>query len=622
MRRALLAFALFLPLVAPAQTPLVSDWGHYGGDAFSQRYSQLNQIHRENVSDLEVAWTYRTGELGEGFASADALAFEVTPVLAFGRLYIATPTSIVIALDPDTGAERWRYDPRIDRKRLYGDATMRGVSVWQDPSVPAKAACGTRVYSSTLDARLLSLDAATGKPCAGFGTNGSIDLRSGIRNAVVGQYFVTSPVTVHADLIIVGASLAAGGAPPKRSPVRAFDARTGALRWSFDALPDSPTHPATPSWGIDEARLIGGGFPTAPITADPARNIAYVPTGAPEPHHFGGARSGTNRFANSLVALDTRTGRPLWAQQLIRHDLWDYGLTAPASLVELDLPNRSTAAVLQATKTGRLFVFDRENGRAVFPIRDRLAPRSSVAGEKSSLTQPIPDTPVLGPARTLTSSDMWGLTFWDRSQCRQRLAALRNEGAFTPPDEKGALVDPGPDGGVGWGGLAVDMKRQRVLAVVNRLPTIVTLHGDTPEREPFVSPWGLPCAPPPWATLVNVDLRRNEIAWEVPLGSTRGVLPFWLPKRDFGQTSWGAPIVTAGDLVFVAASGDGEIRAFDLETGRELWSDRLPAVGHATPMTYRAGPDKRQYVVIVAGGRGLPDSHIGDYVVAYALPRK
>lgn len=591
MHRLCLAIALLAPFVAHAQSPLVSDWGHFGGDAFAQRYSQLTQIHRENVSELEVAWTYRTGEVGEGFASADAMEFEVTPVLAFGRLFLATPSSIVIALDPDTGAERWRFDPRVDRKRHYASAISRGVSVWQDPTAPASALCGTRVFSSTLDARLLALDAATGKPCAGFGVDGAVDLRAGVPNAVLGQFFATSPVTVHADIVVVGANGA---------PVRAFDARSGAPRWSFDASQGSPTF--------------------APITVDPARNIAYVPTGAGD---------GTDRFSSSLLALDVRTGRPLWAQQLIRHDLWNYGLAAPASLVELELPNLSSPAVLQATKTGRLFIFDRETGRAVFPIRDRLAPRSNVREEQAALTQPIPDTPALAGVQPLTEADMWGLTVWDRSRCRDRLATLRNEGVFTPPDSRGSLVASGADGGIGWGGLAVDLKRQRVIAVVNRLPTIVTSRakssgepGYDVTSEPFLSPWGLPCTRPPWATLVNVDLRRNEIAWEVPLGSTRGVLPFWLPNRDFGQRAVGGPIATAGDLVFVAASGDGELRAFDIETGRELWSDRLPVAGYATPMTYRAGRDKRQYVVIAAGGRDTRGPTSGDYVVAYALPRK
>lgn len=644
-------FVFLLVIAGPAfaQSPAISDWGHYGGDALGQRYSPLDQVNRGNVTKLEVAWTYRTGELGQGFKRAEKLAFEATPVLAFGRLYLSTPTNIVIALDPDNGQERWRHDPKIPRDRHYAENTSRGVAVWEDPAPPgADNRCRRRVFAATLDARLIALDASDGQPCAGFGEAGTVALGGeAVRETELGEYLVTSAPVTFDDLVIVGAAIGDNRAVrSERGIVRAFDARTGALRWRFDPIPDTDTHPTAKEWKPEQANAVGGANAWAPLSVDPERGVVYIPTGSATPDFFGGERLGNNAMANSVIALDARTGALHWFRQLVHHDLWDFDVASQPSLIEIEREGGTIAAVAQATKSGLLFLFDRDTGEPLFGIEERKVPASRVPGEVASPTQPFPATPPLVPLAPVRPEDAWGLTFWDRGKCRNRLAELRNEGVYTPPDIQGTLLYPSYAGGVNWGGLAHDAKRGRVLAVVNQLPMIVTLiprdtfdfeadrklHPDseyarqtgTPyvmRREAFLSPFGIPCVRPPWGTLVNVDLKRNRIAWQIPLGSTRGKTPAWFPARDFGMPSLGGPIVTGGDLVFVAAATDSRLRAFDVETGRELWHADLPAGGQATPMTYRAGADRRQYIVISAGGHGGLGTPPGDYVIAYALPR-
>ena len=638
---------LVTPVSVRAQAPDASDWGYYGGDVFGTHYSRLAQIDRTNVQRLEVAWTYRTGELGEGFRRGDKLTFEATPVLAFGSLILETGTNIVIALDPETGKERWRYDPHIDRSLDYSEATSRGVTVWEDPAEGKEGPCLRRVFTGTLDARLIALDAMTGKPCADFGHNGAVDLTEGLRIRSRPDYLVTSPPAVFNGVVIVGSAIGDNrGTDLERGVIRAFDAVTGAPRWSFDPIPDSPSHPAAGAWNPEQSAATGGANAWSVMSVDPDRGLLFVPTGSASPDFHGGKRLGDNRFANSLLALDAMTGTLRWAQQLVHHDLWDYDLAAQPVLVDLDRRGSSITGVIQATKTGMLFLFDRDTGDPLVPIAERNVPQSTVPGEQTSPSQPFSSLPALVPHRPLTEEDAWGLTFWDRGKCRKLIRSLRNEGVFTPPDLRGSIMWPSQLGGVNWGGIAFDTQRQRVIAAVNHLPMVVTLitpeqmeeqraSGDYPRsefarqkgapyamrREPLLSPWGLPCTAPPWGSLVSVDLRENRINWQVPLGSTEHLAPRFVPVRNFGTPNLGGPIVTAGDLVFVAGTMDQYIRAFDVETGRELWKHPLPAGGQATPMTYRAGPNERQYVVISAGGHGPLGMPRGDYVIAFALPR-
>ena len=631
---------------AHAQAPAVSDWGYYGGDAFGRRFSSLDQINRGNVAHLKVAWSYRTGELGAALAHAGKLTFEATPVLAFGLLYLETGTNIVIALDPESGQPRWRFDPHINRAGHYGEVSSRGVSVWESTDPGHGGPCRRRVFTGTVDARLLALDADTGKPCADFGAAGEVDLTRGIRIRDAGAYLVTSPPAIYRNVVIVGSAISDNRAADlERGIIRAYDAQSGLQLWSFDPLPDSATHPAAPEWKLSQALATGAGNAWGVMSVDAEHALVLVPTGSASPDFYGGLRLGSNRFADSLLALDARNGRLVWQQQLVHHDLWDYDLAAQPVLGDVEISGVPVPAVLEATKTGMLYVFERTRGTPLFPVLERAVPASHVPGEHASATQPFSSLPALTPQTAVLPKDAWGLTFWDRGKCRSRIEALRNEGIFTPPDTRGTLLSPGYIGGVNWGGAVFDEQRERVIAAVNHLPMVVTLiapqelerearSGEYPHsefgrqagtpyamrREPLLSPWGLPCTSPPWGTLVSVDLRHQRIAWQVPLGSTEGLTPWFVPARDFGMPNMGGPIATAGDLVFIAATIDGYLRAFDIETGRELWKYRLPAGGQATPMTYRAGSTHRQYVVISAGGHGPLGTPRGDYVIAFALP--
>lgn len=634
-------------LAAAAQEP--GDWPTYGGDEFGQRYSALAEINRENVTELEVAWTYHTGELGEGFARADKLAFEATPILIADTLYLSTPTNIVIALDSATGRERWRHDPKIDRTRRFAEATSRGVSAWRDPYPKAIGPCSLRIFIGTLDARLIALDARNGKTCIEFGRGGSVDLTTGVRVRDQEDYLVTSPPAIYKDLVIVGSAIGDNRAVDvERGTVRAFDARNGRLRWSWDPIPTQAGDPARADWQAAAAERTGAANAWSIISVDPARGLVFVPTGSASPDFFGGERLGSNRYANSLVALEAATGKVVWHQQLVHHDLWDYDVAAQPALVELERDGRNVAAVVQATKMGMLFVFERETGAPIFDIEERSVPQSTVAGEQAAATQPFPvaPPPLVSTAR-VRPDDAWGLTFWDRGRCRKRIAALRSEGIYTPPSLQGTILYPSYAGGTNWGGIAFDIERQWAIVPVSQLPMVVTLletekvrpqarSGDFPEsefalqtgtpygmrREALLSPWGLPCTPPPWGSLAAVDLRKGVIKWQVPLGSTEDLAPFFVPTRNLGTPNMGGPIVTAGRLVFIGAAMDNYLRAFDVETGKELWKGRLPAGGQATPMTYRAGTGNRQFVVIAAGGHGGLGTEQGDAVVAFALPRR
>jgi len=630
---------------APLETTADNlQWPVYGGDAGGTRYSDQKQIDRSNVTQLKIAWQYRSGELGKDFARADKLSFEATAILVNDVLYISTPTDIVIALDPATGKQRWRYDPRIARDVRYSEATSRGVTSWIDPAAPPATRCAHRIYIGTLDARLLALDGLSGQPCVDFGKQGSVDLSLGVRMTRKGDYLVTSPPAVYRDLIIVGAAIGDNRAVEvERGTVRAFDARSGALRWSWDPIPTDAVAATKLGWSADGARKTGAANAWSVFSVDTARGIVYVPTGSPSPDFYGGERSGNNAYANSIVALRATTGSVVWSRQLVHHDLWDYDLAAQPVLAELERDGKSISAVVQATKMGTLFVLDRETGEPVNDIIERAVPASQVPGEHSAPTQPFTTTPTLASHAAITAEQAWGLTFYDRSKCRTLIRSLQSEGIFTPPSTAGTIESPGYAGGVNWGSAAYDSTRQVLVTAVNHLPmavrlvpreqsttndaiasSILTEHAEqqgTPyrlQRGPLLSPFGLPCTAPPWGTLAAVDLQRNVVLWQVPLGSTADFTPWFIPSRTIGMPNLGGPIITAGDLVFVAAATDNYLRAFDIATGRELWKGRLPAGGQATPMTYAIG--SKQYVVIAAGGHGGMGTTRGDYVVAFALP--
>ncbi|MFL5605953.1 MAG: PQQ-binding-like beta-propeller repeat protein, partial [Gemmatimonadaceae bacterium] len=463
---------------ALAQAP-GGEWRAYGRDADNTRYAPLTQITRDNVATLAVAWTYRTGEVkGSRFNLKRDPHFEATPLMVDGTLYLSTPLGRVIALDPVTGRERWTYDARIDIGGDWGDYANRGVSTWVDPAASANAECRRRIYLGTVDAQLVALDARTGRPCADFGTAGRVNLRQGLHNAPSYQeeYELTSPPAVINGLIVTGSSVADNNRTNAPSgEVRAFDARTGKLRWRWDPVPRDSADAAWKSWRGVMSHTTGAANAWSVIAADSARDLVFVPTGSPSPDYFGGERAGDNRYANSVVALRASTGAVVWHFQAVHHDLWDYDVASPPTLATITHDGRATDVVLQATKTGQLFVLDRETGAPVFPVDERPVPSSSVFGERASPTQPFNRVMAALSPQTFSLDDVWGPTPADREACLAQIRPMRNDGAFTPPSLEGTLVMPSNIGGAHWGGVALDPARQLAIVPVNRLVAFVQL---------------------------------------------------------------------------------------------------------------------------------------------------
>jgi quinoprotein glucose dehydrogenase len=633
---------LTLFLILGMQAP--GDWPAYGRDAGGARFSPLTQITRDNVTGLQVAWTYHTGEPDMAAMSHRPPALEVTPLVVDGVMYISTPAGSIIALDPATGVERWRFDAGVNPHRGYSDFASRGVTFWRDARAAAGTPCARRIFAATIDARLVALDAGSGKPCAGFGTNGAVDLRAGLRVPPLEFVFyeVTSPPAVVGNLVITGSAVADNTTyAPASGEVRAFDARTGALKWTFDPVPQDSADPAHKTWQGGSARYTGAANVWSVIVADPARDLVFLPTSSPAPDYYGGMRLGDNRYANSIVALRASTGRVVWHFQSVHHDLWDYDNAAPPALATVVRNGVRIPAVIQTGKSAMLYVLDRRTGKPIFPVEERAVPASSVPGEVASRTQPFTTvTPPLSPL-SYSAADAWGPTPEAQAACRAIFGALRNDGPFTPPSLQGTLVVPGNIGGAHWGGVAVDEGRAIAVVPVNRIPAMVQLfvaegfNGDSIRRvdadhgiadfeytrmrgTPYVmrrrfilGPTGLPCIKPPFGSLVAVNLKTGGIVWTVPLG-TMGDTP------NLGSPNLGGPIVTAGGLVFIGATLEHMFRAFDIETGRELWKATLPAGARATPMTFEV--NGRQFVVIAAGGGGSFGA--GDAIVAFALPAK
>jgi len=618
------------------------DWPHYGRDLGGSRWSPLTQIERSNVRQLAIAWRFRTGELGQDARQGDNLTFEATPVLWRGTLYISTGFGAAFAIDAASGREIWRFDSKVPRDMGFAEITSRGVSVWEDSTRADDAECKARVYLGNIVGKLYALDAVTGKPCSDFGDTGVVDLHLAARPREAGQYAITSPPAIAGDRIIVGSAIGDNSAVGlERGIVRALDARSGETLWTWDPIPTDPDDPAWETWvsGVEET---GGANAWPPLSVDVANGLVFVPTGAPSPDFFGGLREGDGAYANSLVALSIETGKVAWYRQLVHHDVWDYDLPAQPLLVELTKDGQARSVVVQTTKTGMVFVFDRLTGEPAYPIEERSVPQGGMAGEKLSPTQPFSTLPPLVSHRAITEDDAYGFFYFDKRGCRKKIAALRSEGIYTPPTIGGTLMNPGYAGGSNWGGLAWDPASQTVIATVMELPMWVRLtpreqaqkqmdegvydwQGYTAmEGTPYVLNRGtllsaidVPCTRPPWGKLVALDLANGEIAWERPIGTIEDIAPAPMPNLELGVPLIGGAIVTGSGLVFVAATVDDYLRAFDVATGEELWKGRLPAGGQATPMTYAIAG--RQYVVIAAGGHGGAGTTRGDYVVAFAL---
>jgi quinoprotein glucose dehydrogenase len=636
------------PLVIP-ETDAVSDWRAYGNDAGGTRYSPLDQITPGNVMHLEQAWVYRTGEDYTGKPGAGSAAFEATPLVVTeggaSTMYLSTQSNRVIALNAETGVEKWVFDPKLDTSKRTSERTSRGVSTWPQPGHTPEGEWSRRIFMGTLDARLVCIEASNGRPCAGFGAHGEVDLRQGARvnpNEENVNYQVTSPPAIVRDLVIVGSAIGDNRrVDSERGVVRAYHARTGELVWSWDPIPDSPFHPAASEWEPAQAAKTGAANAWSILSVDAERDLVFVPTGSASPDYFGGERRGSNLYANSTVALRASTGEVVWAFQSVHHDLWDYDVPAQPVLIDVTRDGRKLPAVVQATKMGHVFFFDRDTGEPLFEVEERPVPPSDVPGEDAWPTQPFPAVTEPLVPQTLTADDAWGLTPIDRGMARKRIEGLRTGPIFTPPSLQGTIHYPGVAGGTNWGSVAFDPGRELVILNTSRVAFAITLFKredydedrdypgverarqlGTPyimHREPLLSPLGLPVSPPPWGTLAAVSTSTGRVVWESVLGTPRDLAPVPISFK-WGTPNMGGPIVTKSGVTFISATMDYYLRAFDTATGEELWKGRLPAGGQATPMTYRTRPDGKQYVVICAGGHGKMGTKLGDYVIAFALP--
>jgi len=675
-RRGSLA-AAFALLVANASGAEPS-WQYYGGDQGGQRFSAGRLIDRANVTSLQIAWSYSTGDMASKGDAMKRASFEDTPILAEGRLYVCSPFDEVSALDPGTGRPMWRFDPKLDTSVHYpNDFICRGVAFWRVPA--ATGICAARIYVATNDRRLIALDAATGKPCAGFGDRGTVTIApEAMPNApamayatpadnveahrlgflppgvdlpkgrtvfamhakdgnVIGWYRKgsiqsTSAPLVSRGVVVVGSSIDDNQRVDElRGTVHAYDAVTGAPKWSWDPLSDQ------------RAPFRGGAANVwAPISADDAKGLVYLPVSSTSPDFWGGYRKGDGHYANSVTALDIATGKLVWSFQTTHHDLWDYDIPAQPTLGMVTYKGATAPAILQPTKQGLLFTLRGDTGVPLIPVVERKVPQGGAFGESVWPTQPFPIAPKPLAPISISPGDAYGLTFWDRGACRKLMAGARTGSIYTPPSTQGTILYPFTGGGSNWGGLAFDAAHDIAYVNTSSAMHLVTLipqkqFGDVREkfqdkevspnlgapfgmmRETVLSPLGMPCNPPPWGQLHAIDMHDGRVLWSVPLGTTEDMALFseyFLGKT--GTPNFGGPIVTASGLVFIGAAMDDYLRAFDAKTGAELWRGRLPAGGQATPMTYVW--HGRQYVVIAAGGHSKANTKRGDQVMAFALP--
>lgn len=634
----------------PAQN--ASDWNAYGGNKAGTRYAPFETINANNVNQLQRAWEVRTGVAGR---------FSGTPLQIGDGIYLCTAQNVMISLDPDSGEERWRFDPKNETPPYSLFGNCRGVTYYKLEDVADGAQCKERIFTATTDARLIAVDKDTGLPCEDFGNDGQISLLAGMGEVKPYYYFVTSPATVASGVLVVGGWVMDNQEVEEPSGVvRAYDPKTGKLAWAWDIGREGNTQ--MPPDGESYTR----GTPNvwSLTSADDELGLVYLPTGNATPDYFGAHRTDAmEKYASSIVAVDATTGLTRWHFQTTHHDIWDYDVPSQPTLVDLTLDGERRKAVIVPTKRGELFMLDRETGELLTEVTERPVPQTDLENEWSAPTQPFSTGMPTFAYPLITESKMMGITPFDQIACRKALLDLRYEGPLTPPSERGTLLYPGPGGGMNWGSVAVDERRQ--LMVVNNMHLPFTVHmipreqdpatnGEGPSRgygiggqqrgtpfsarvDMFSSPLGIPCIQPPFGEMAVVDLTTQEIVWRRPVGTAAISLPggrVGVPL-EMGTPFSAGSIVTAGGLIFNGGVMDGYFRALDLFSGEELFADPLHAASGATPMSYVSPKTGKQYVLLTLPGEaaiGVGADHSGDtnsttavnagggHVVAYTLP--
>ena len=614
MRRRIKAGVLACALCAlGAGVPKTGEWPVYGGDAAGTRYSPLDRINRSNVSRLKVAWEWRPGEKPYTEFNATPGPFEGTPLMIGGVLYLPTSYNRVVALDAVTGREIWAFDPEAyhdgpDPNTRY---SHRGIAAWRDHGK-------LRLFLNSHHS-LFCIDAETGKEVRSFGDNGVVNLLEGMRwPADPKQYSNASPVVVYKDLVIVGSNVNDNIIYPKDSPgdVRAFNARTGKLVWIFHTVPFSNEFGAD-TWEQHSEAVTGHTNVWAPFTLDMDRGLVYLPVSTPTNDFYGGARLGQNLFADSIVCLDANTGKRKWHFQLVHHGLWDYDTASPPILAAIDHAGRKVDVVIQMTKTGFVYVFDRVTGKPLWPIEERPVPESDVPGEHVWPTQPVPVKPPPVAAQGVTLDDAFDLTPELKSEAQAQMKKYRLGPLFTPPSLEGTLGRPGVIGGANWGGGAFDPETGILYVKTSNNGGLFKLK--KPVRAPGLDAdysgdggggppsfhGGLPLLKPPYGEMNAIDLNTGEFAWREVYGdmpqirANPALAGAALPEKLGVTGAQGGVIVTKGGVLF-AGCGDMAVHALDKSTGKDLWTFPLPRRTTATPMTY-LGKDGKQYVVIASG---------------------
>jgi membrane-bound PQQ-dependent dehydrogenase (glucose/quinate/shikimate family) len=626
-----------LVITRPASLLENSDWRHIGQDSAGTRFSGLSEINRSNASHLARVWEYvepRSARASSGPPRKD----EASPLQIGDKLFVCLADNTVLALDAEDGSLRWRHDPMTDLTGVTA-AICRGVAYYEDPT---SVQCPKRIFTATLDARLIALDADTGRPCEDFGQDGQISLKTGLGPFSPGMYYVTSPPTIIHGLAVVGALVQDNVSIDEPSGViRAFDAHSGRLNWAWDIgrLPAQ-----TGELPVGEIYTRGTPNSWSLFSSDDKLGLVYIPMGNSTPDFVGSYRkSAWEKYSSSVVALDVKTGEARWSFQLVRHDLWDYDVSAQPVLFDMPTENGLTPALIQPSKQGDLFVLDRRTGIPLSPVADQAVPQTDVAGETTSETQPFSvGMPSLG-GPPLTESDMWGISPVDQLWCRLRFRRLRYDGVFTPPSLSGSIQYPGTAGGINWGSVSVDNARHLLFVPSLRMASVVKLvprenaekgapfsdpQAGTPfavENKFFLTRLGVPCQRPPYALLTAIDLSTKKVVWSKAIGTAEDLGPLGIdsqiPLTIGAPPVVGGPTATAGDVLFIGAAGDRRLRAIDSLTGRELWSDKMPQGNQATPITYRAPRSGRQMLAFVSGGYAdlTTGRNVPTHVVAYAL---